>query len=94
MSAKKKAFRYSPTHDLKSLWWIAVFSIINKSAAEVPSKEHNSDLETSTNNQPDCLDDFRLTGSNTEGTRLFEVVFSAHDAKKEMTVSSSLSEAE
>jgi hypothetical protein len=36
IAKEPRPFRYNPTHDLESLWWIAIYFVANKETFEVP----------------------------------------------------------
>jgi hypothetical protein len=44
VSKQPRLFRYNPTHDLESLWWIAIYFVANKETSEAPdaAKTHCS----------------------------------------------------
>jgi hypothetical protein len=43
IAKESRPFRYNPTHDLESLWWIAIYFVANKETSEAPdaAKAHH-----------------------------------------------------
>jgi hypothetical protein len=89
-----KPFRYNPTHDLESLWWIAVFFVVSKETTEAPSTVPSGDSKTAAEASKASNDNMSVNPVNSESTVTSDFISPLHGGKGAASVASSLTDAQ